>query len=206
MATDLKTGYLLGVKTKKIDLELSPEIKGLTDISNKYIGDSPEDHDMYVYKLCCDVSTDDQTDKWLVIMKKLPDTKTNEARNGIVDEKYAKFRANKLMVIHIIDMNNPDLSEINPKKYVVNEFMYWNDGFGRVIDKKMRYDVGQIVEPDCYDEHIDAVCTNGIHYYKSIVAAFYQKSIPEKYTGTVLKWHSNGSFYDRFTYVNGNLM
>ena len=44
------------------------------------------------YKKCGD---------YIVTMKKLPDTITNESRRNVVDPLYAKFRADKLMVVSI---------------------------------------------------------------------------------------------------------
>ena len=45
--------------------------------------------------------------KWNYVMKKLPDTGDNELRYGIKNPQYAKFRANKLQVILILDMLDP---------------------------------------------------------------------------------------------------
>ena len=45
---------------------------------------------------------------WIVVLRKLPDTNTNESR-PVVDPNCAKFRADKLQVVDIIhkfDQNN----------------------------------------------------------------------------------------------------
>src|SRR5271156_732219 len=55
----------------------------------------------YVYKLCCDVKSDDKRKMWIVIMQKIKGTKTNEGRTEVRNYKFAKFRANKLKVMEI---------------------------------------------------------------------------------------------------------
>lgn len=43
---------------------------------------------------------------WLVVMEKLEDTKTNESRKDVRNTNRAKFRADKLKVIKIFDMDD----------------------------------------------------------------------------------------------------
>src|SRR5579871_6849761 len=89
---------------------------------NKYTSDMS-----YVYKLCNDAETKKPLDKkkeWLVILQKPDNVKTNEARSNVVDsnKKHAKFRANEMIVIEIInirtDIHTPDGS--STKMCVVN--------------------------------------------------------------------------------------
>src|SRR2546428_12195942 len=58
----------------------------------------------FVFKCCIDEKTDDH---WIVILKKLDDTVTNESRTNIKNHLYAKFRADKLKVIKIYKIQNP---------------------------------------------------------------------------------------------------
>jgi hypothetical protein len=44
-------------------------------------------------------------DRWIVVIKPLPGTRTNEARDNIQDPRYAKFRADKLKVLVIFSVN-----------------------------------------------------------------------------------------------------
>jgi len=110
----------------------------------------------YVFKKCCDTLRKDGTRKWLVIFEKTSETKANEDRKGI-DPMRAKFRASCLKVIRIINVNDPSRTI----RYLVNEF----DG------KKTKYIVGKTVYPDRYDRNTEAVCSGGIHYFKSIEQA-----------------------------------
>ena len=48
-----------------------------------------------VYKSC--------KKEWIVVLKKLPTTRTNEKRSDVVNSKCAKFRANELKVIGIFN-------------------------------------------------------------------------------------------------------
>src|SRR5690606_2118713 len=73
----------------------------------------------YIYKSCFDkLSKNKYKCKWLIVMKKVSDTITNESRSGVSDKDYAMFRANRLLVVAIINKNKPSLR----KKYVLNEF------------------------------------------------------------------------------------
>jgi isocitrate dehydrogenase kinase/phosphatase len=110
-------------------------------------------NESYVYKICCDIlSKKDKTSrKWLVVMKKIKGTQTNEDRSEVADFNHAKFRANKLKVIKIFNKNNPDLT----KQSIINKY----------DEKKLRYTVGRIVKIDDYDRKIENVCSHGISLY-----------------------------------------
>ena len=123
-----------------------------------------------VFKSCKD---------WIVVMKKNPDTETNELRS-VVNEMYAKYRANKLRVIKIFNKLNPTatVSHVSSNAYE---------------KKSITYRVGQCVyvkEVD-FDTDMNNVCSTGIHYFKSVEAAFYFE-LPKKYTGPYYKWSSDG--------------
>lgn len=113
----------------------------------------------YVYKLCCS--------EWLVIMKKLPSTKTNETRTNIhtTSTGSAKFRASKLHVVKIINIHNATTCD-----------SIINHNYAHTV-----YTVGKIVVPDAFDSNLNSVCTNGIHYFKTIKAALmYRHSTTEQ--------------------------
>jgi len=138
----------------------------------KYIGPN------YVYKKCIDFLAKNLSMKWLVILEKIKGTKTNEGRFRVVNRAYAKFRADKLRVIKIINVNNPNLT----KKYIVNIFN----------DIKIRYKVGKITYPNKYDENIDVICSSGIHYFNTIDPAYFYIENPVNHTGYVYEWKDNG--------------
>jgi hypothetical protein len=52
---------------------------------------------MKVYKAC---------QNSIVTLELLPDSKTNESRNGVVDSNYAKFRCDKARVVDIVNFYN----------------------------------------------------------------------------------------------------
>src|SRR5438128_1956435 len=136
-----------------------------------------EDH---LYKSC-------QGD-YIVVLKKLDDTKTNESRKDIVDPMYAKFRANKLMVVRIYNKHTGE--EVNSIKNSVYH------------TKKITYTCNEVVEVTNYDGNVDEICSTGIHYFKCEEAAkFYEhvmsenatlKEVKQSYTGPYKQWSSNG--------------
>lgn len=110
---------------------------------------------------------------WIVVLEKLPDTKTNESRH-VFDERYAKYRANKLKVVLIFNKHSP--------KETKSEI--YNSVFEK---KKLLYKSGEIVEADSFDTFFDNVVTNGIHYFKTLEPAFHQES-----KSGYLQWYDNG--------------
>lgn len=145
----------------------------------------------YVYKSCRDVLSKDLSRKWLVIMKKLKDTQTNETRSEVINENYAEYRANKLKVVKIINTRNPRLT----KKFIVNKF---------TSIRELKYEENKIVHPDAFDNNLNEVCSNGIYYFKLMDAAYYYSDIPRNYTGEWYKWYDDGSKEEYCVYVNGN--
>jgi antitoxin component YwqK of YwqJK toxin-antitoxin module len=160
----------------------------LAEISEKYYQYIIDDS--YVYKICCDLlSNNGKYREWLVIMQKINDTVTNEGRTNVVDAAYAKFRANKLNVIEIINVNDPRIST----KFITNEYGEF----------QTKYEVGKTVTPHMYDKSVNVVCSGGIHYFKTLSAAYYYREAPTNYTGKWKKWHENGIKEINGEYVDG---
>jgi trehalose utilization protein len=105
----------------------------------------------------------------IVVMEKTDNTKTNEKRK-VFDEKYAKYRASKMKVLLIVDIQT----------LILARSVSSSGGKGAVY-----YYVGDNVYPDTYNDDIDVVCTNGIHYFKTLDAAYYYRGRPAMYNG---KW------------------
>lgn len=146
----------------------------------KYTKDATRN--MYGYGIFCDIlSRTDISKKWLVIMKKLSDTQTNENRTNIAVDDYAKYQGNKFMVIKIINVLKPNYI----KKYIVNKYK----GF------ELRYEVGMIVED---------FNSTGINYFKIPSASFYNSCVPKNYTGRVFRWYDSGTIRYICDYVNGS--
>lgn len=150
---------------------------------DKYIVGEP-----YVFKLCSDVSNNSVYKEWLVIMQKLDDTLTNEKRSDVLFMDHAKFRANKLKVIEIVNVHDTNITQ----NCIVNAF----------DRKKTVYTVGDIVKPDEYDANINKVCSNGIHYYRSLLAAYSYRDPPSMHTGVWMQFSDNGT-YTKTYYVAG---
>lgn len=150
----------------------------------KYVND-----ESYVYKLCHDISRGSKECEWIVVMQKTEKTKTNEDRKNITNKNYAKFRASTLKVIEIFSVNYPSYTV---KKIVTN---FW----GRIT----RYEVGKSVEPNKFDENINNVCSEGIHYFKTIIPAYYYRSVPDEYAGYWISHYDDGSKESEGYYEEG---
>src|SRR5438128_5301429 len=106
---------------------------------------------MFVFKSC-------QND-YIVVLQKLDDSKTNEHRKDVVDARYAKFRADRLIVVRIYNKcNGEEIQTITNSVY---------------SKKTITYTCNEIVEVTDYDEDINKVCSSGIHYFKTEEAAKY---------------------------------
>lgn len=153
----------------------------ILELYKEYIADN------YVYKVC---NNSDGKRKWIVILHKFTRTKTNEERSDVVNNNYAKFRANKLQVIKIFDMNEPTVTiDVVKNKY---------------IDKYLEYAVNKIVHSDYYDDEINRICTGGIHYFKTIQAAYYYGDVPENYTGEWFEFYDNGNVSKQYNFIEGH--
>lgn len=156
---------------------------------SKYVNDSS-----YVYKMSKDVpnyKNDYNNEGWLVVMQKLQETKTNEERKGIVNSSCAKFRANKLKVVEIFKMSNPEIN----KEYVINAYG----------DVNLTYRVKQIVGPNYYDDDIENVCSCGIHYFKTPLRVIYYGGVPVDFTGEWFYFSDDGFKEKVENLVNGKL-
>jgi antitoxin component YwqK of YwqJK toxin-antitoxin module len=143
-----------------------------------YLGD-----DKYVYKSC---------GNYIVVLEKLIDSKTNECRFNIADYKYAKYRANKLKTILIINKFDPSdaIMEIQNSCYK---------------EKKVVYRTGEVIEIGDYDYDLNAVCTRGIHYFKTIEQSFFWELLRfhPTYAGTWIEWYDNGTKCSEGEYKEG---
>ena len=132
------------------------------------------------YKSCGD---------YIVTMKKLPDTITNESRKGIVNPLRAKFRANKLFVISIKH------KETGKEIDCIQNTSYYYD--------KIWYKKSTEVASAYFCRDSDKVCAAGIHYFLSRDAAYYWDN--KIIDGPCQSWHDNGQKYEEGTYINGKL-
>lgn len=143
----------------------------------------------HVYKKC----NDEYDDSWIIVLEKMHDTNTNENRIDIRNIATAKYRANKLKVVDIINMNTPSIT----KKEIISTY------HPKCDNKKTKYKVGDIVYPDYYDPFIENVCSNGIHYFRKIEAAYFYGDMPDNYFGNVTVFHDNGGTYSEGLILRG---
>jgi hypothetical protein len=153
--------------------------QGLKDIRKLY--EQYIDNPTYVYKMC--------DGRYIVIMKKIPFTKTNEKRKNIVDIKYAKCRANCLEVCVIFNVNHPS----QKMNHVINIYR----------DKKLKYEVDTVVFSDKFDDNPANVCSSGIHYFTDIDAAYYYRERPYSYSGPWFRWYEDGQKKNECAYIDG---
>lgn len=204
---------------KLLILSSEESLEYIKNKCNQFI-DDPD----YVYKLCDDV--------WLIIMKKInipvaelvdnfvdnsmngehennhDDEKeleciniitiTNESRKNIYDPLCAKFRANVLEVHKIINIETMEQST-----FLCHEF--YNYDIGASIP--LLYEVGKVVEPDSFDPDLNNICSNGVHYFKTIDRAFYYRNYDNLplYTGRCIDWFDNGQKKLEGSYIKGKM-
>ena len=112
------------------------------------------------------------------MLELLNDSVTNEKRDLVIDDKYAKFRCNKAKVISIKNVKTGELMK--------------NDR--SIYDWDFVYRVGEVVDT-WFSRHINIVCSGGIHYFKTEEAAlswFYRQTDNKFPDGKWTTWHENG--------------
>jgi antitoxin component YwqK of YwqJK toxin-antitoxin module len=130
-------------------------------------------------------------------MRKLDDTLTNENREDIEDPNHALFRADKLFIVSIFNMNDSEkviesIEDFN--KYISDSFYYSKEK--QDIEKSENFSIGKIKISDYYDQDIEStVFSHGIHYYKTLETVFYNRTDLNDimYTGKFMSWYPNGS-------------
>lgn len=150
-------------------------------ICKNYIG-NPK----YVYKFC-DIPYKHGVG-YIVVLERLPSTKTNECRYTItMNMNYAKFRGSEFKVATIIDVTDPGRRTIHEVTNI----------------RGTTYAVGTVVKPNYFDKDLNVICAAGIHYFKSIDAAFFCRSMPSDYTGVWRSFDEDGKQKYKITYANG---
>jgi hypothetical protein len=166
---------------KEAKTKMDSLISSIKTIHSKYIT-NPN----YVYKSC--------QKKWIIIMKKLPHTLTNENRIQIYNRKFALYRGDSFIIELIFDKFNPTktcdfLSEQIKRDYYVD-----------FVPK-------EVVQVFGFDTNIDIIYAKGIHYYKSIEPAFYQGLEQCKIilNGIYMSWYNNGTKDSEYNYKDGKI-
>jgi hypothetical protein len=132
----------------------------------------------YVCKVCGN-PYDDKF--YIIILQKMGKTLTNESRKNVINPKYAKFRANCLKVILIFNVNDPERQIEN----IESNYYY-----------PTLYQKGKEVHADKFDTNLGNICSNGIHYYRTIDAAFFCKYLPGHVRPCPYNFKGDWIFYD----------
>ena len=156
-------------------------LKQVIECCNKYIDITKYKRDDYCFKTA---------DNCIVIMRKRSNTRTNEKRNGVVNTKYAYFRADGLDVIAIID-----ITTLSSKDAAISN-----------MNSNCVYRVGEYITPNRYNENIDSVYTCGIHYFKEITPAFFRGHDNRIYSGHCYEWLDDGAIISKFYRYHGRII
>jgi len=124
------------------------------------------------------------------IVKLRIEDQNNEQRTDIKPENahFAKYRCERAFVLdiyHSLDKSNRI-----------------DKGYG-LYDPTFLYTVGEYVSIEDYDQDLELICSNGIHYFLSEENAYFWKFDISNYTGIWKYWHPNGQLERQIFYKNG---
>ena len=150
---------------------------------------------MIVFKRC---------GNYLIYLQKLPDiTITNENRESLKNvskeqKLHAKYRANKLLILKIEHLWEKEKDEI----------LITIDKIKNTIfpEKRLTYKVGEIIEELEFDENLEKICSQGIHYYLDKDTAKFCMNSPitkGNFSGEAIEYHENGSIWTKSHYIQG---
>jgi antitoxin component YwqK of YwqJK toxin-antitoxin module len=142
----------------------------------------------YLYKSCSTVN-----DSWIVVLQLTNGSVTNQVRLSYdnPNRKYSKFRASELKVIDIVN-------KFDKTKKIDSVTSSSNHA------SKIKYVKSTVVLPDSFDSNLDKVCSNGIHFFESIQAAFYYELDGlQNYSGHWIRWDNDGQKSSEGNYLDG---
>lgn len=142
------------------------------------------ENETIVYKSC--------SGDWIVFLKYESDTNTNETRTNAVDTDYAKYRADKMRVMLIVNKFDATTTD------KISNSIY---------AKRITYSVGEVITEINFDTTLNNTCSFGIHYFKKIDEAFYFELGSDRYkiTGLYKEWYENGNLGKKSAYIDGEL-
>lgn len=94
----------------------------------------------------------------IVQLKKSDCSVTNESRSGVVDYRFAKFRANTLVPVRIY----------NTKEDKWEQRILHRCGWREIV-----YQVDKPATPSGFSEDMDVVCGEGVHFFNTLLAAYW---------------------------------
>lgn len=138
------------------------------------------DDNNYVYKSSGD---------YIIVLSLTEKSDTNRDRS-VVDPNYARYRASTALTELIFNKFDhlKTLVSIRNMPY----------------ETELIYEVGEIAQPDGYDNDINEVNTNGIHFFNTIDAAYYYNfKCPPDFTGELKEFDQLGTYLESTFYLNG---
>ena len=110
----------------------------------------------------------------------------NEKRTDIRDPVHAKYRCSKAKVLDIFHYKT------NEKK----------ESIGGIYNNNFIYKLNEIVETK-FNPNLESVCSEGIHYFKTLKQANFWRFNLDNYIGEFMEWYENGSPYYKCYINNG---
>jgi hypothetical protein len=126
-----------------------------------------------------------RADDFIIEFDLLPGAVTNENRRGVIDARFAKYRADGNSVV--------PRRIYNTKKNTWERTILHTCGWREIV-----YEVGQPSIPDGYDSNPDQVRGQGIHFFNTLLAAFWfritrlAEDIEFSESGAIRKVYWNG--------------
>lgn len=99
-------------------------------------------------------------DQYIIELEKLENAITNESRDNVIDSRFAKFRADKDSLVPLRIYNMKDDKWENQIQHKLG----W---------RRITYQVGVSATPDCYNQDKNVIRTQGIHFFNSLLAAYW---------------------------------
>ena len=115
--------------------------------------------------------------------------KTNENRDDIADPQYAKYRTSKVKVLKIFKNGKRGIKIIKQ--------------MNGLHDVNFVYTTGEEMHVSNYDEDVNEVCSQGIHYFKTPFQAKMWNLSLDNYTGKYMEWYDNGTTQCEEEYKDG---
>lgn len=114
----------------------------------------------------------------------------NNLFREVIDKQYAKYRCDKAFVVRIYNK----FTKIEEIDTIASDY-----------DDNFIYKKGQYMFINNYNQDINTVCTNGIHFYLSEEAAYFNNfyDYMGDYIGIYKEWNDNGQLILRCNIKNG---
>ena len=128
-----------------------------------------------------------ENSEYIVILEIPSDAQTNLERKNVANSKYAKYRCSKALVVDI------EHKETKQKvDYVVSSYI-----------NSFVYTLNEIIEDIYFDDNLEEVCAEGIHFFKTKKQALIYNTRPEN--GKYKQWHDNGQLWEECVYKDGKI-